>query len=83
MDQPRWRQVYEIIRGQIEGGQLRPGDKVPSVIQLQAEYGIATATGQKVHRALRADGLIRTEPGMGSFVVPREGVEDEDQENGS
>jgi DNA-binding transcriptional regulator YhcF (GntR family) len=68
-DQPRWRQVYEIIKGQIMTGQLRPGDKIPSVIQLQAEYGIATATGQKVHKALRSDGLIRTEPGMGSFVI--------------
>ncbi|WP_433513192.1 hypothetical protein ACQP2T_57795 [Nonomuraea sp. CA-143628] len=30
--------------------------------------GIANVTGQKVMRALRADALIRTEPGMGSFV---------------
>jgi DNA-binding transcriptional regulator YhcF (GntR family) len=41
---------------------------VPSVLGLQAEFGIAAATGQKVHRALRDEGLIYTEPGLGSFV---------------
>ncbi|MFG1959102.1 GntR family transcriptional regulator [Nonomuraea sp. NPDC049028] len=65
---PRWVQVYEEIKRQIETGELLPDDQVPSVLQLQAIYGIATATGQKVHRALRADGLIFTSPGMGSFV---------------
>ncbi|TDB97429.1 GntR family transcriptional regulator [Nonomuraea longispora] len=57
------------MKGKIEHGELAPGDQVPSVLRLQQIYGIATATGQKVHRALRKDGLIRTEPGMGSFVV--------------
>ncbi|GAB1819321.1 GntR family transcriptional regulator [Herbidospora sp. RD11066] len=61
--------MYEDIKGQIERGELAAGDQVPSVLGLQEIYGIATATGQKVHRALRQDGLIRTEPGMGSFVV--------------
>lgn len=41
---------------------------MPSVVELLGEFGIATGTGQKVHRQLRADGLIVTVPGMGSFV---------------
>ncbi|NAS22387.1 GntR family transcriptional regulator [Herbidospora sp. NEAU-GS84] len=57
------------MKGQIERGEFAVGDQVPSVLALQEIYGIATATGQKVHRALRQDGLIRTEPGMGSFVI--------------
>ncbi len=68
-NRPRWRQVHEIIRERIRSGHYQPGTRIPSVIQLQEEFGIATATGQKVMRALRADGLIYTEPGMGSFVV--------------
>ncbi|MFI6180799.1 GntR family transcriptional regulator [Nonomuraea sp. NPDC051191] len=66
---PRWVQVYDDLKGKIESGELAPGDQVPSVLRLQQLYGIATATGQKVHRALRKDGFIRTEPGMGSFVT--------------
>ncbi|MGW1440275.1 GntR family transcriptional regulator [Streptomyces griseus] len=68
-DQPRWRQVAAIIRQRIEDGTYPPRTRVPSVLQLQAEFGIAAATGQKVHRALRDEGLIYTEPGLGSFVT--------------
>ncbi|MET9517383.1 GntR family transcriptional regulator [Streptomyces sp. NPDC002994] len=67
-DQPRWRQVAEVMRARIADGTYPPRTRVPSVLQLQAEFGIAAATGQKVHRALRTEGLIYTEPGLGSFV---------------
>ena len=67
-DQPRWRLVAEVIRQRIADGTYPPRTRVPSVLQLQAEFGIAAATGQKVHRALREEGLIYTEPGLGSFV---------------
>jgi GntR family transcriptional regulator len=60
--------VYAIIRGRIEDGTYAPGARVPSVVELLEEFGIATGTGQKVHRQLRADGLTVTVPGMGSFV---------------
>ncbi|WP_240926177.1 winged helix-turn-helix domain-containing protein [Streptomyces sp. JB150] len=68
-DVPRWRQVYEVIRQRIADGTYPPRTRVPSVVQLQQEFGIAGATGQKVHRQLREDGLIYTEPGLGSFVA--------------
>jgi GntR family transcriptional regulator len=42
---------------------------VPSVLQIQQEFGIAVATAQKVLRALRAEGLTYTVPGLGSFVA--------------
>ncbi|MFD1659995.1 GntR family transcriptional regulator [Streptomyces caeni] len=68
-DVPRWRQVADVIRQRISDGTYPPRTRVLSVVQLQAEFGIATATGQKVHRALREEGLIYTEPGLGSFVA--------------
>jgi DNA-binding GntR family transcriptional regulator len=71
-DVPRWRQVRDVIAERIEAGEYEPGTRIPSVLQLQSEFGIATATGQKVHRALRADGLVYTEPGLGSFVARRD-----------
>ncbi len=67
-DRPRWRQVADIIRNRIADGTYPPGTQIPSVLKLQEEFGIATATSQKVHRGLRAEGLIYTELGMGSFV---------------
>jgi len=68
-DEPRWRQVARIIRQRIDDGTYPPRTRVPSVVELLEEFGIATSTGQKVHRALRTEGLIYTEPGMGSFVA--------------
>lgn len=67
-DQPRWTQVADIMRSRIADGTYAPGKRVPSVLQLQEEFGIATATAQKVHRALRSEGLIHTQSGMGSYV---------------
>lgn len=70
-NRPRWRQVHEIISARIKDGTYPPGTRVPSVVQLQGEFNIANVTAQKVHRQLRADGLVYSEPGMGSFVVDK------------
>lgn len=65
---PRWRQVYEVLRARIESGTYPPGSRVPSVVQVAEEFGIAQATAQKVLRALKDEGLTYTEPGIGSSV---------------
>ncbi|MEU4208762.1 winged helix-turn-helix domain-containing protein [Streptomyces sp. NPDC026206] len=67
-DIPRWRQVADVIRQRIKDGTYPPRSRVPSIVQLMEEFGIATMTAHKVHRSLRAEGLIYTEPGMGSYV---------------
>lgn len=72
-DKPRWTQVADIMRARIADGTYPPGERIPSVFQLQDEFGISTSTGQKVHRALKAEGLIRTQVGMGSYVKQQDG----------
>ncbi|WP_328876258.1 GntR family transcriptional regulator [Streptomyces sp. NBC_00287] len=62
-----------MIRQRIADGTYAPRTRVPSVVQLQQEFGIAGATGQKVHCQLREDGLIYTKPGLGSFVAQQRG----------
>lgn len=71
-DIPRWRQVAEVIRGRIADGTYPPRTRVPSVVQLTEEFGIANATAHKVLQALREEGLTYTEPGLGSFVARRD-----------
>ncbi|MDV7220626.1 GntR family transcriptional regulator [Streptomyces prunicolor] len=71
-DVPRWEQVANVIRQRIAEGTYAPRTRVPSVMQLVDEYGIAQATAQKVLSNLRDEGLIYTSPGLGSFVsVPK------------
>lgn len=66
---PKWRQVAEIIRNRIASGEYPAGSRVPSVVSISAEFDIAAVTAQKVLRALRDEGAIRTEQGMGSYVA--------------
>lgn len=71
-DVPRWKQVAEVVRERIADGTYPPRTRVPSVMQLVDEFGIAQATAQKVHQGLREDGMIYTEPGLGSFVAEQQ-----------
>lgn len=61
-----------MISARIRSGEIKVGERVPSLVDLGTEFGIANATAQKVIRQLRADGLIRTEPGIGSRVADPE-----------
>ncbi|MFC5668250.1 GntR family transcriptional regulator [Kitasatospora misakiensis] len=67
---PKWRQIRDAIARKIENGEYPPGYLI-SAVQLERDFGVARATVQKVTSALREDGLIRTETGMGSFVTDR------------
>lgn len=66
---PRWEQIRDVLVGRIADGTYAVGDRVPSVVDLQSEFGVASTTANKALRALRADGWTRTQPGMGSFVT--------------
>jgi DNA-binding GntR family transcriptional regulator len=69
--------VADVIRARIKDGTYPPRTRIPSVVEITAEFGIAAVTAQKVHKGLRAEGLIYTEPGLGSFVAQRPAEEAE------
>jgi DNA-binding GntR family transcriptional regulator len=68
---PRYRQIAGIIRGQIEQGQLQPGDRIPSQQQMQDEYAVAKATAAKALKVLVNEGLVVVVPGLGARVARR------------
>ncbi|MYW29694.1 GntR family transcriptional regulator [Streptomyces sp. SID2119] len=63
--------MADIMRARIADGSYPIGSRMPAVVALTEEFGVAIATAQKVMRALRDEGLIRTEVGMGSYVTGR------------
>lgn len=65
---PKWRQVYAHVKERIQSGDLPPRSKV-SEHRLVAEYGVVRDTIRKALRALREDGYVYTEHGIGSFVA--------------
>jgi DNA-binding GntR family transcriptional regulator len=68
---PPSRQIAADLRGQIERGELAPGDMLPSIVKLAERYQVATRTVQKALGILKREGLVEGEPGYGTFVVER------------
>ncbi|MFW7381025.1 MAG: GntR family transcriptional regulator [Oligoflexus sp.] len=65
---PIYAQIIEQIRDLIFGGQLKPGDTLPSVRQLAESLEINSLTIQKAYKGLEASGLIAIKKGVGAFV---------------
>lgn len=68
---PPWEQLAGILRGRIEGGELRPGDRIPSVVSLAQEYDLAPGTVRKALTQLQREGLIESRVGWGTFVAEK------------
>jgi DNA-binding transcriptional regulator YhcF (GntR family) len=66
--EPPYRRIVEEIRGRIHTGELRPGERIPSVRQLARSWGVAAATATKAMAALREDGLVEAKVGSGTVV---------------
>ena len=66
---PLYRQLADIIRGQIESGEIPPRRAVPSKRLLRQRYDVSARTVDAAMAILRAEGLIEAEPGKGLFVT--------------
>jgi DNA-binding GntR family transcriptional regulator len=64
------------LRAKIEGGELAPGDALPSEAELTSQYGVSRGTARQAFLELQAAGLIDAVQGKGRFVkaVPSEDV---------
>jgi DNA-binding GntR family transcriptional regulator len=67
-DAPEWpkEQVAAILRGRIERGEL--AGRLPSYMTLATELDVAPMTVQRALAILKAEGLIYSVPGRGTFV---------------
>ncbi|MFI1524873.1 winged helix-turn-helix domain-containing protein [Kitasatospora cineracea] len=64
----KWEQIAETVADRVKSGELRPDDKL-SEVELTEEFGVDRKTVRKAVAALRADRLVVTRTGMGSFVT--------------
>ncbi|MFF7019414.1 TetR/AcrR family transcriptional regulator C-terminal domain-containing protein [Streptomyces klenkii] len=70
---PPYLRIAAELRERIAGGELAPGDRVPSTRQIAQEWNVALATATKVLTTLRQEGLVRARPRVGTVVAGAEG----------
>ena len=66
---PVYQQVVYAAKKAIIAGQIRPGDRFPSVRTLSQELKINPNTAHKVVAQLISDGLLAAHPGRGTVVT--------------
>ncbi len=66
-----YRQIAEAIRHQIMEGDLRPGQRLPTMRALTNEWNCTLATAQRAYQELAHQGLIVSRPGQGTHVSDR------------
>lgn len=66
---PMYKQVADQIKNAIASGDLKPGDKLPSVRELAEGLKISAITIKRAYFDLENEGYILTRAGLGSFVT--------------
>lgn len=61
--------VAREIQAMITGGTLKPGEKIPSQREFSQNFGISRASLREALLTLETLGLLKTEPGRGTFVA--------------
>jgi DNA-binding GntR family transcriptional regulator len=69
--QPPYLRVSADLREKITSGELLPGEQLPSLDRLAAEYGVSRATAQRAVKVLTEAGLVETRRRWGVFVAER------------
>jgi len=66
-----YEQIAGSLRERIAGGKYPLNAKLPSEQVLSGEFGVSRPTVKNAVRLLEREGLIRTRPAVGSFVIRR------------
>ncbi|HWT49549.1 MAG TPA: winged helix-turn-helix domain-containing protein, partial [Mycobacterium sp.] len=69
--EPPYRRIVAEIRARIAAGELRAGDRMPSIRQVAQRWGVAIATATKAMATLRDEGLVEPRVGSGTVVSAR------------
>ena len=70
--EPVYQQLAGLLRDQITSGKIPPRTPLPSAKTLAQEHGIAIGTVMRAFDVLRAEGLVRTIPGRGVWVIEQD-----------
>ena len=66
---PIYRQLKDRVIAMMLDGILKPGDALPSVRQVAAEYQLNPITVSRAYQELADEGLVEKRRGLGMFVT--------------
>ncbi len=64
--------LVDSIAARMGGGQLVPGNKLPSETAIMEEFGVSRPVVREAISKLQASGLVQTRHGVGTFVAERQ-----------
>jgi GntR family transcriptional regulator len=62
------QRIAQDIRDKINSGEYAPGDKLPSLREMTAHYGVSAEPVRSALLILQAEGLIEGHQGKGTYV---------------
>lgn len=69
---PIYLQLADRINRLIVSGELRAGEKLPSVRDMAVAYSVNPNTIQRTYSELEREGILETRRGQGTFVMEQE-----------
>jgi GntR family transcriptional regulator len=66
---PLYRQIKGLILQALEGGEWRPGEAIPSEVELAARFNVSQGTVRKAIDEMAAENLLVRRQGKGTFVA--------------
>jgi GntR family transcriptional regulator len=69
--EPIYRQLVEQVRRLSAGGQLQPGDEMPSVREIAQALALNPMTVSKAYSLLEMEGVLARRRGLGMVVAER------------
>jgi len=65
---PKYRQIIDAIQQKIKAGELKKGDKIPSLNMFCQQYGLSQDTVLMAYNELKTKGIITSQVGKGYFI---------------
>lgn len=73
-NRPVYIQIMDFIKKQIINGDIKLGEKLPSVRELAGEVEVNVNTAQRVYKELEREGITMTKRGLGTFITEDENI---------
>jgi len=68
INEPLYQKIYDYLLDKIKSGEYKPGDRVPSEMELAIKFNVSRITSKKALEVLANRGIVYRIAGKGSFI---------------